>query len=195
MSDYFTWAQALPTIPYDRLLLVASEAIPFPIIDMIVQLGSVQVPNTKLDVSVRSDYKFALRTKNKIVYVYDKRHSHCLDDQDSTAYQTTSTSLAEVLKIDYGAEFNVKQIYMIARLRSQGSGVNQTFEIQVSTDDTNYTTVWSKTGNFYNGGSGVTLKETIDVNKSARYIRFMASTEDAGYWAEWVVYKLVVTHG
>jgi hypothetical protein len=130
-----------PSVEYERYLCWDTERPP-PLMISGYLSGPRRIIGTKPDPGIL--YRtYAVETVNKIVYYNDLRHSHDLDTQDTTEYTVSGTTLTEVLRYDYGAVINAKEVYFIVSARVTG-GIG-TVLIESSEDGSTWQEVWKTT--------------------------------------------------
>jgi len=154
-----------PSIFYDKYLCWSSEQVP-----PLLYSGYTTGPRRILN--IRPDYgnlarTYAVETAYTIVYYYDMRHSHDLDTQDVTRFDTNSTTGVEVLKYDYGSVLSVKELYIIAGLWV--GGYTGTLKAEISSDGATWTTAWQVSTT----ATSEVIYRTIIRNVSFRFLRFV----------------------
>jgi len=124
-------------------------------------------------------------TPYKIHYVYDNRHSHDLDLEDTTEFSHSNTNATEVLKIDYGQIINSTFTYI--RFALGTSNYTGYCTIQISVDNSN----WTQIGSASRTGVYQTFEITAE-NINFRYIRFLTNISASGATVGLKVLKIVI---
>ena len=173
-------------VPYDKSLFFATEGVVGLICDGIVQASPYRIVGAQPDAGVITRPNVVV-LQNMILYVNDLRHSHDLESEDLTTYSTTSTSFEEVLRIDYGAVLNVKELYVKFSIWNSGTYVT-IVSVEVSSDGTTWSSIYSITAGATEG-----VRKVVARNRTMRYLRFMLRTNNSAGAAYCRVRKIVVT--
>jgi len=175
----------IPQIDYDKLVVYSFNAPQLSTVKRVIPNTPYEILNRKRDrgVFVRS---VAVEVDGVIPYVFDIRHSHDADAEDTTSYSTTSETETDMLTIDYGSVLNAKEI--MAKVGLWNTGTIGYFNAYASRDGA----TWSKIG----GASAISTSEVtfyvrvLDI--SFRYLKFTAWTASSTYSTYMRVRKIII---
>jgi hypothetical protein len=175
-----------PSIDYNKLLVWSSEQTPPLLSAGYVPSRPYSIVNVSADLGILHR-SYAIQTAYTIHYVYDLRHSHDLDTQDTTLFSMTGTTDTDLLKIDYGSTLSVNELYLI--LSHYLGGNVGTAYVKVSTDGTSWTTL----GSINVGSTTETYARLLYRNLSFRYLKFSAVNTSSSGTTYLRVRKVVIT--
>jgi hypothetical protein len=176
-----------PTIDYGKLLVCSySYVLPSRVRAVYVRTP-YYVINSQVDYGVISR-DIAVELLDSVVYVADLRHSHDLDTHDTTQFSVTANTTATVLTVDYGSTLNAMEVVVLLGLWAGAAGYTHTINIDISTDGSTWTNVFSKSITL--GTSEVYLTAKL-ANLSFRYLRVSGSAVTTTLYIR--VRKIIVT--
>jgi hypothetical protein len=132
------------------------------------------------------DKTYKYKTAQNILYVYDKRHSHDNDLEDTTTFSGSATP--GVLTLDYSNILNVNLLYIRFAFYTGSSTYTAQFVIKISNDNTNWTTI----GTFTTTSTTAVVINKRYTNISFRYLRFEVSIPGGGTTAYGQVRKVII---
>lgn len=174
---------------YDNLIMYESTA-PMYIAPYIRERKVCSFPYEILN--VKPDYGLLARSRaveiiETLHYVYDVRHSHDFEMEDTTAYSTGNTTETTVLVIDYSNIINAIVLVMKLGLWSNGSTSN--VRVYVSNDGATWTLIYY--ANYQSAGAEGIFTPAF-ANITFRYIRFGLWVNTSGYFAGMRVRKIAI---
>lgn len=145
----------------------------------VVTVGNIRIMNdlvkTNLTTNMPSDYEFIKAVATNASYIPQPKNSpENTQDGDIASYWASDIH-GNYLIVDLG---EVKDLYGVATAHKFGTGRNYSFDVLISEDGINYYKV-------FNGGNTSESDdyEFIELNKKARYIRYVGYGHSAGEWS------------
>jgi len=192
-GDAATFAALLdaiyPSVFYNNYLAFNTTTPPSQLLVRGYLTGSRRILNARPDPG-NLLRPYGVELVNSIVYVNDARHSHDLDTQDNTTYNTTATTDTELLRIDYGRTINAKEIWLLFDIYvSSGTGY---YTIDTSVDGISWTVLDSVSTT---STSAVTISRVYSYSspRQFRYLRFLGRNSTSGAGTNLRVKKVVIT--
>jgi hypothetical protein len=169
---------------YDNLLASNSLITYLPIIS-IHKVNEFIITNIKPDLGTL-DRTYKYKTLGNIPYIYDNRHSHDFDLDDTTTF--TGYINPGILTIDYNTILNVRCLYIRFAFNIGTSGYTAQFVIKISTDNTNWTTL----NTFTTNSASAVVNTKIYSDLTFRYLRFEISSPGGGSTSYAQVRKIII---
>jgi len=169
---------------YNKLIVSNNLVSYLPAIS-VHKVNEFVITNIQYDLgSLDKTYKY--KTLYNIFYVYDNRHSHDNDLEDTTTFSGSQNP--GILTLDYSNILNVKQLYIRFAFYSGASGYTAQFTIKISNDNTNWTTIDTVTTN----STTAVIVNKIYTNLTFRYLRFEINIPTGGTNAYAQVRKIIL---